>query len=113
MSVDLLLVKAPDDLESIWDQQTYEHLALEPLGDRDFVISELLRVFPELDVSQGWDRAEFTVDGQLFAFTVEGAPIVENVYIDGEGPALLERIGELHTANGWRLFEMGNGAAYK
>jgi hypothetical protein len=113
MSVDLLLVKAPADLESIWDQHTYEHLALEPLGDRDFVISEILRVFPETDVSQGWDRAEFTENGELFAFTVDDTPMVESVYIDGEGPTLLSRIGELQTANGWRLFEMGNGAAFK
>lgn len=113
MSVDLLLVKAADDLDSIWDQHTYEHLELPPLGDRDFVVSELLRVFPEIDTSEGWERAEFAVNGELFAFTVEDTPIVENVYIDGEGPTLLARIGELQAANGWRLFEMGNGAAFK
>jgi len=113
MTVDLLLVKAPADLDAIWDQHTYEHLELEPLGDRDYVISEILRVFPEVDTSEGWGRAEFTENGELFAFTVEDTPVVESVYIDGDGPTLLARVGELQEKNGWRLFEMGNGAAYK
>ena len=115
MSVDHILLRVGPEVETLADLDMPE-----PLGSREEVIEELLRICPEpVFDDEGWAWAYFGWPENDSAdpgdapdhcwVTVPDEDPVMAVTVSRMSDTFIARLAERRDIHGWRLFEMGSG----
>lgn len=82
----------------------------EPLGSRESVIEELLRICPEpVFEEDGWGWARFELGDEHCWVSVPDEDPVLAVTINRISPSFIARLAERRSIHGWRLFDLGDG----
>ena len=83
----------------------------EPLGSREQVIEELLRICPEpVFEEDGWGWARFELGDEQSWVSVPDEDPVLAVTVNQVSAPFMERLAERRSIHGWRLFDMSDGS---
>ena len=112
MSVDHILLRVGPEVETLADLDMPE-----PLGSREEVIEELLRICPTpVFEDDGWGWAYFGFpsgtdddsEDHCWVMVPDEDPVLA-VTVNHMADTFIARLAERRDIHGWRLFEMGSG----